>query len=63
MFNIKPFIGNPCGSMHCKNPDCESCPGWSPCIYYGEDYKEIRLPRWKWLVNLLYRIEGWLIEH
>jgi hypothetical protein len=47
MSRVKPFVGNPCGSMHCKDPNCENCPAWNPVIYYGDDYKEIRLPRWK----------------
>jgi hypothetical protein len=59
---MKPFVGNPCGSMYCTDPECENCPGWNPVIYYGEDYKEIRLPKWKWLVNLLYKIEGLLLK-
>lgn len=62
MSRVKLFVGNPCGGIHCKDPTCENCTAWSPCIYYGEGYKEIKLPKWKWLVNLLYRIEVWLIE-
>ena len=58
---MKPFVGNPCGHGHCKRDDCENCPGWTPVIYIGKNYKQIRLPRWNWLVELLYRIEGWLI--
>lgn len=58
---MRPFMGNPCGYGYCMREDCESCPSWHPCIYYGKDYKEIKLPKWNWLVTLLYQIEHWLI--
>ena len=67
--SVKPFMGNPCGAMHCMSADCENCKLWSPCIYYrvnykkhGTDYREIKLPKWKWLVNLLYKIEGKVLQ-
>ena len=59
---MKPFIGNPCMHGLCMRADCEDCPDWSPCIYFN-DYKwKIRLPKWSWLVNQLYRLEGWLLK-
>ena len=58
---MRPFIGNPCGHGYCKRDDCEKCPGWTPVIYVGKKYRQIKLPKWNWLVMLLYRIEGWLI--
>jgi hypothetical protein len=63
MNKIKPFMGNPCGFGHCLSDQCDRCPHWSPCIYYGKHYKQVKLPRWNWLVNLLYRIEVYLLEH
>lgn len=60
---MKPFIGNPCMYGHCMRTDCENCSAWSPCIYLN-DYKwKIKLPRWNWVVNNLYRLEGWLIKN
>ena len=58
---MRPFLGNPCGYGHCMEARCEKCPHWKPVIYVGKKYKEIRLPKWDWLVSLLYRIEGTLL--
>ena len=58
---MKLFMGNPCGFGNCKSGCCEKCYHWHPCIYYGKSYKEFRLPKWKWLVNTLYRIEEKLL--
>ena len=58
---MRPFIGNPCGYGHCMRTDCENCPAWKPVIYIGKNYRELRLPRWNWLVTLLYRIEEKLL--
>ena len=58
---MKPFMGNPCGHGYCKRADCENCPDWTPVIYVGKNYKRLKLPRWNWLVELLYRIEEKLI--
>lgn len=60
--NIEPFVGNPCGYGHCMRTDCEKCPAWKPVIYIGKRYKEIKLPKWKWLIMLLYQLEYWLME-
>ena len=58
---MKPFIGNPCGYGNCRRTDCEKCPAWKPVIYFGKNYRQIRLPKWNWLVMLLYRIEEKLL--
>lgn len=59
---MRPFIGNPCMRGNCMRTDCEQCPAWTPVIYIGKKYKIIKLPKWNWLVNSLYRIEHWLLE-
>lgn len=59
---MRPFVGNPCMHGNCMRTDCEQCPSWTPVIYIGKKYKTIKLPRWNWLVSLLYRIEHWLLE-
>jgi hypothetical protein len=56
-YNIKPFMGNPCGYGNCLDGNCDRCKHWSPCIYVGKTFKRIKLPKWKWLVNMLYKIE------
>lgn len=58
---MRPFIGNPCGYGNCLNNQCDKCKYWSPCIYYGKKYKQIKLPKWPWLINFLYKLEHWLI--
>ena len=58
---MRPFMGNPCGYGNCMRADCENCKAWKPVIYIGKNYKQIRLPRWNWLVTLLYRLEEKLI--
>lgn len=58
---MKPFMGNPCSYGNCRRADCEKCHAWKPVIYIGKNYKELRLPKWNWLVTLLYRIEEKLI--
>ena len=58
---MRPFMGNPCGYGNCMDGCCEKCRYWRPVIYIGKNYKEIRLPKWNWLVSLLYRIEEKLI--
>ena len=57
---MKPFIGNPCGFGNCLSAECEKCRYWAPCIYiyFGKNYKRIKLPKWPWLINLLYEIIG-----
>lgn len=59
---MRPFMGNPCMHGNCMSAECEHCSAWAPVIYIGKNYKIIKLPRWNWLVNLLYRIEHWLLE-
>ena len=59
---MRPFVGNPCMHGNCMRTDCENCSVWTPVIYIGKNYKIIKLPKWNWLVNLLYRIEHWLLE-
>ena len=59
---MRPFVGNPCMYGNCMRTDCEQCPAWTPVIYIGKKYKIIKLPKWNWLVNSLYRIEHWLLE-
>ena len=59
---MRPFVGNPCMHGNCMRTDCEQCPAWTPVIYIGKKYKIIKLPKWNWLVNSLYRIEHWLLE-
>lgn len=58
---MRPFVGNPCGYGFCKRDDCENCWHWKPVIYIGKNYYPIKLPRWNWLVNLLYKAENWLL--
>lgn len=55
-------MGNPCGYGNCKRDNCEECNAWKPVIYIGKHYKEIKLPKWKWLIKLLYQLERWLIK-
>lgn len=50
-------IGNPCGMGNCKSNRCADCAWWKPCIYLGKNNRAFKLPRWLWLVMLLYRIE------
>ena len=59
---MRPFVGNPCMHGNCMRTDCEQCPAWTPVIYIGKRYKIIKLPKWNWLVNSLYKIEHWLLE-
>ena len=59
---MRPFVGNPCMHGNCMRTDCEQCPAWTPVIYIGKKHKIIKLPKWNWLVNSLYRIEHWLLE-
>lgn len=49
---MKIFMGNLCGYGYCMKDDCESCPHWTPTIF------NIKLPKWKWLIRLFYRIES-----
>ena len=56
---MKLFIGNPCGFGNCLGVNCEKCRYWSPCIYFGKRAKQLNLPKWPWLVNMLYKISGW----
>lgn len=58
---MKPFIGNHCGYGLCMRTDCEKCPAWKPVIYIGKNYRALRLPKWNWLIDLLYRIEEKLL--
>ena len=60
--DIKPFVGNNCGFGNCLDGCCEKCRFWNPCIYFGKTYRYIKLPRWVWLANLLYKIEASLLE-
>lgn len=59
---MRSFMGNPCGYGNCRREDCENCSAWMPCIYYGKKDKYIKLPRWKWLVTLLYQTEYLLMK-
>ena len=59
---MKLFIGNPCGFVYCMRADCEKCRYWSPCIYFGKSYRKIKLPKWPWLLNLLYEVTGWFCK-
>lgn len=59
---MRPFMGNPCGYGNCREADCEKCRHWKPVVYIGKNYKELKLPKWNWLVSMLYRIEEKLMS-
>lgn len=50
---FKPFMRNKCGYPNCQRT-CEKCKLYKPYFYF------IRVP--KWLANILYNIEYWLIN-
>ena len=54
--DMKPFIGNICGYGNCLNGQCDKCPHWKPIIFLKNN-KQIKLPKWPWLINILYSIE------
>ena len=54
MRHFKPFMRNKCGYFNCQNDKCIKCKFYKPYFYF------IRIP--KWLANILYNIEYWLIN-
>ena len=55
---MRPFMGNLCGFGNCRSNSCEKCYHWNPCIYIGKSHRQFKLPKWRWLINLLYKIES-----
>lgn len=51
---FKPFMRNKCSYPNCQNDKCVKCKFYKPYFYF------IRVP--KWLANILYNIEYWLIN-